>query len=183
MLETIPFVKARWYTPGRISPVKLIIVHSMEASEGSKTAENVAHYFATTDTKASAHFCIDNDSVIQCVKLTDTAWHCKNGNAAGIGLEHAGYAKQTEAEWLDDYGKAMLELSAKLAAELVAKFSIPIARAKFASPTNAQVVKNGFCGHRDVPLHGSHSDPGANFPWDYYLGRVAAYYAIREQPE
>ena len=167
-----PFVQALHYTKGRLKPVQLIVIHSMEAPKNSKTAENVAHYFATTTTQASAHFCIDDDSVIQSVQLSDTAWHCKNANANGIGLEHAGYAKQSSDEWLDEYGKKMLELSAKLAAELCKEFNIPTEKAVFKSSVDPTVVTPGFVGHMNVPLHGSHSDPGPGFPWDYYLERV-----------
>lgn len=176
-IANILFKQARNYTKGRIKPIQLIVLHSMEAQEKGSTAENVASYFAGANApKASAHFCIDNDSIIQSVKLTDTGWHCKNANANGVGIEHAGFAKQTEAEWLDDYGKAMLELSAELVAALCHQFNIPVRRAKFAGKNNPQVIESGICGHADVPLHGSHWDPGKGFPWSYYLERVKFYF-------
>jgi N-acetyl-anhydromuramyl-L-alanine amidase AmpD len=170
-----PVVKARWFTVGRIKPVQLIVIHSAETPETAQAAENVAHYFATTDVKASAHFTVDNNSIVQSVRVEDTAWHCKNANANGIGIEHAGRANQTAEQWLDDYGCAMLELSAKLAAELCKQFHIEPVRAEFLSGMSPTVVRPGFCGHRDVPGHGSHSDPGPGFPFAYYLGRVAFY--------
>lgn len=169
------FVQARHYYKGRIKPVQLIVIHSMEAKESTSTAENVANYFATTDVKASAHFCIDNDSVVQCVATEDTAWHCKNANANGIGIEHAGYAKQTRDEWLDPFGKAMFERSAQLCADLARDFNIPVALAAFKGKGDSTVVTGGFCGHADVPNHGSHWDPGKGFPWDYFLDRVEFY--------
>jgi N-acetyl-anhydromuramyl-L-alanine amidase AmpD len=175
-LTSIPFVQAKHYTKGRNKPVQLIVVHDMEAPEGPLTAENVAHYFATTEVQASAHYCVDNNSVVQCVRLEDTAYQCKGANANGIGIEHAGYARQSLAEWLDDYGRAMLELSAQLSAVLCRQFAIEPVRAEFLSGISPTVTKAGFCGHRDVPGHGSHSDPGPNFPFDYYLGRVAFYF-------
>ena len=174
-MNNYPLIPSKHFTNGRLKPVQLIVIHSMEAPEKGETAENVARYFATTDVQASAHFCVDNNSVVQCVQVEDTAWHCKNGNANGIGIEHAGYAKQTEAEWLDEYGQSMLELSAKLAAELCKRFNVEPVRAEFLSGVSPTVVKPGFTGHRDVPLHGSHSDPGTSWPWSYYLGRVAYY--------
>lgn len=173
---TYPFVQAKNYTKGRIKPVELIVLHSMEAPEKGSTAENVAHYFATS-APASAHYCVDNDSVIQCVRDEDTAWQCKNANANGLGIEHGGYARQSADEWLDDYSKAMIELSARLAAGLCKKFNIPAFRAVFVGPSNPKVIKPGFCMHREVPLHGSHTDPGPNFPIDYYLSRVRVYLA------
>src|SRR5262245_55862174 len=167
-----PVIQARHYRPGRIKPVQLIVVHSMEAPEKGNTAESVARYFSTTDVSASAHFCIDADSIVQCVDTADTAYHCRGANANGIGLEHAGYARQTREQWLDEYGQAMLRRSAVLAAGLLKEYGIPAERALFRSPTDPIVVKPGLCGHVDVPNHGSHYDPGRNFPWDWYLERI-----------
>lgn len=173
----IPFKQAKNYRKGRVRPVQLIVVHSMEAPEKGNTAESVASYFAGSNAPmASAHFCVDADSIVQSVRLEDTAYHCKNANANGIGIEHAGYAKQTLNEWLDEYGKEMLERSAELAASLCHQFSIPVRRAKFVSKNNPQVIESGICGHAEVPLHGSHYDPGAGFPWTYYLERVEFHY-------
>lgn len=174
-LESIPFVQAKNFTRGRIKPVELIVLHSMEAPERGDTARSCAHYFATT-APASAHFCVDSRQIIQCVRTDDTAWQSKNANANGIGIEHAGYAKQTEDEWLDDYGRAMLELSAQLSAQLCKQYGIPVQRAKFLSGISPTVTERGFVGHRDVPGHGSHSDPGPGFPFDFYLERVRFYF-------
>lgn len=175
-LNSFPFKQARNYTKGRIKPVQLIVLHSMESPERVNTAENVAGYFAGSNAPmASAHYCVDADSIVQSVRLEDTAYHCKNANANGVGIEHAGYAKQTRNEWLDPYGKAMLELSAQLTAALCSRYNIPPRRAQFASKDNPRVVSPGICGHADVPNHGSHWDPGPGFPMDYYLERVKFY--------
>lgn len=174
-LSTIPFIPAKNFTKGRIKPIQLLVVHSAECPKKDGAARGVANYFATTDRQASAHFTVDDKEIIQSVQLEDTAWAAKNANANGVNIEHAGYAKQTEAEWLDDYGRAMLELSAQLAAELCKQFNIEPVRAEFLSGVSPTVTKPGFCGHRDVPLHGSHSDPGGGFPWSYYLARVTAF--------
>ena len=174
-MNSYPLIPARFFTKGRIKPIQLIVIHSAECPKKEGAARGVANYFATTDRQASAHFTVDDKEVIQSVRVEDTAWAAKNANANGVNVEHAGYAAQTEAEWLDEYGQAMLELSAKLAAELCKKFDIEPVRAEFLSGVSPTVIKPGFCGHRDVPLHGSHSDPGPGFPFDYYLGRVAFY--------
>lgn len=173
-LDQIPFIQAVKFTPGRIKPIQLIVLHDMEAPEKGGTARNVAHYFATT-APASAHFCVDNAEIIQCVHLSDTAWQCKNANANGIGIEHAGYASQSRDQWEDEYSTAMLDLSAQLVAGLCKKYGIPAARAVFAGPQNPSVITPGFALHRDVPLHGSHTDPGPGFPFDDYLASVAKY--------
>lgn len=167
-----PYYPAKYQRQGRIKQVNLIVIHSMEAPEKGDTAERVAKYFQNPPVQASAHYCLDNNSVIQCVWDSNTAFACKNANANGLHLEHAGYAKQKREEWLDTYGIDMLNLSAQLGAYLCNKYDIPPVRARFASATDPTVVQAGFCGHVDVPNHGHHWDPGPGFPWDFYLERV-----------
>jgi hypothetical protein len=76
----------------------------------------------------------------------------------------------------------MLELSAQLAALLCKELEIPARRAEFAGPENPLVITSGLCGHREVPLHGSHSDPGEHFPWDNYLERVSFFLGQMDLP-
>ena len=169
------FIPAKNFYKGRNMPVQLIVIHTMEAPEKGETAEAVANYFKNSGVRASAHYCIDSNSVVQCVYDNDTAWHCKNANANGLGLEHAGYAKQDEIEWNDEYSKAMLDNSAQIAAYLCNKFNIPVQHARFAGPDESKVLFKGFCGHAEVPNHGSHWDPGEYFPWDNYFELVKKY--------
>ena len=74
----------------------------------------------------SAHYCVDADSIVQCVRDQDVAWHAPGANHDGIGIEHAGRAKQTGRDWSDAYSAAMLERSAALVADLCRKYSIPV---------------------------------------------------------
>lgn len=171
-LDNPTFIKSPNFYKGRNKPVELIVIHTMEAPEKGDTAEAVARYFQNPGLKASAHYCVDNNSFVQCVWDSNTAWHCKNANANGIGIEHAGYARQDGDEWDDDYSRDMLWISAQITAYLCKKFDIPVQKAVFASATNPAVVEKGICGHNEVPLHGSHWDPGYNFPWAEYLQYV-----------
>lgn len=167
-------MQAKHYTSGPRTkgPVRVVVVHSMEAPEKGTTAESVAAYFARGERVASAHYCIDADSIAQCVREADVAYHAPGANHDGIGLEHAGYARQTREEWLDPYGKAMLALSAKLAAEVAGRYGIP---ALLLSVADLKAGKRGFCSHHTVSLayrRSSHTDPGTGFPWDWYLRAV-----------
>ena len=74
-------------------PIDLLVIHTMEAPEKPDTAENVAKWFAgSTAPQASAHYCIDADSIVQCVQDRDVAWHAPGANHNGLGFEHAGTA-------------------------------------------------------------------------------------------
>lgn len=164
------FVQARNYTKGRIKPVKHIVLHTMEAPEKLKTADNVAAWFAGEKApKASAHYCVGSDAVIQCVKDEDTAWHAPGANASGIGIEMVGYAKQSAKDWDDAYSKLMLEHVALLVVDLAKKHGIPLRKI---DADDLKVGTAGICGHVDVSQafkKSNHWDPGPNFPWEKFI--------------
>lgn len=173
---TIKFVQAKNFTKAGRKKVDLVVIHTMEAAEKPNTAENVAAWFAGASApKASAHYNVDCDSVVQSVKEEDVAWHAPGANHNGIGIEHAGFAKQNAADWSDDFSTRMLVLSAKLVAGICKRWSIPIVKL---SPEDVKAGKRGLCGHIDVTngLNGGkgHWDPGPNFPWARYLDMVRA---------
>src|SRR3954447_10294902 len=112
---TIPFVQARNFTRGRSNAIDVLVIHTMESPEKPDTAESVANWFAgSTAPQASAHYCIDENSVVQCVRDEDVAWHVPGANHNGLGFEHAGRAAQGKRDWADEYSAKMLELSAGL---------------------------------------------------------------------
>jgi hypothetical protein len=167
-----PFRRARHFHEGRRRDIRLIVLHSMESAEKGDTAEDVARYFQTTDREASAHLCVDNNSIIRCVHDDDTAFAAKSANADGLHIEHAGRAAQSRAQWLDAYSKPTLELSAKAAAAWAKAYGIPVRR------LNVDQVRAGLEGFTDhdtisraYPGTG-HTDPGPHFPWDTYLDMV-----------
>jgi len=175
-----PFLEARHFkhiTEKR--KVRVIVMHDMEAPENSSTAENVAKYFHTTPTPASAHICVDNDSIVQCVLDNDVAYAAPGANNDGIQIEMAGFAKQTREQWLDPYGVLLLDRSADAAAQYCLKYDIPVRQL-----TNQQLAngEKGIVGHRQVSQvykKSDHMDPGTNFPWDYFLERVNRHYVER----
>jgi N-acetyl-anhydromuramyl-L-alanine amidase AmpD len=167
------FIEARNYTRRRDSSIDLLIIHTMEAPEKGETAENIASWFAgSTAPQASAHYCIDSNSVVQCVRDSDVAWHAPGANHDGIGFEHAGFAKSTGRDWSDDYSTSMLALSARLAAEKCAEYQIPVV---WLSSSDLRAGRRGITSHNNVSkaFGGStHWDPGTGFPVQGYLRQV-----------
>ena len=167
------FVQARNYTPGRKSPIDVIVIHTMEMPEKPDTAEACAHFFATTTKEASAHYCIDKNSIVQCVRDADVAWHAPGANHNGLGFEHAGFARQSREDWLCDAASlALLELSAELAAEKCGEYGIPVT---WLQPADLRAGKRGFTSHANVSKafqRSDHWDPGPNFPVQRYLELV-----------
>lgn len=165
------FVQARYYTPGRIGRITGWTVHSMEAPEKGDTAESCANYFASPTTrKASAHYCIDSNSEVQCVKDTDTAWHAKGVNSKHIGAEHAGYARQTANDWHDPYSWATLQRSAALLQAKATEHGFPLVflSADDLRRGNSSGVTTHAAVSEAIPGTG-HYDPGTGFPMTDYL--------------
>lgn len=183
MLEGYPFIQARNYTKGtNRTAIDWIVIHTMENPEKPGSARTVALWFASElSPQASAHYCVDNSEIVQCVAETDVAWHAPGANAKGIGIEHAGYAHFTDVDWDEADPQAMLALSARLTAELCDRWSIPVEKI---SADDLRVGKRGICGHVDVTDAFSngvgHWDPGPAFPWGQYVTLVGQ---ASENPE
>lgn len=168
------FVQARNYHDiDRGDHVKHLVVHTMEASEKPTTAEAVAAWFAgDAAPQASAHFMIDNDSIVQGLREEVIGWHAPGANKSGIGLEHAGYARQTAKQWDDEFSRDMLERSARLAAYLCKKWHIPPV---YVDEEGLNDGNPGVTTHWDVSKafgKSNHWDPGKEFPMDDYLALV-----------
>lgn len=167
------FIEARWFTEATGRRIDFIVIHDMEMAEQVTTAEECAHMFANlgSDRKASCHFMVDCNSIVQGVREKDIAYHAPP-NTHSIGIEHAGFARQTKEQWLDDYGLPMLRLSAALMAELLQKYDLPC---EFLSPDELRAGKRGFTTHANITKawgQTTHTDPGPDFPLGWYTDRV-----------
>jgi len=147
MATTHPFDPQRKFVQStnfqRVDPAKprivtLLPVHSMEAPNKPTTAESVAAWFARPNPPsgqprdpakhsplASAHSCIDCDSVVTCVMPQDIAWACSASNWCSYNVELAGYAKWLRADWLSAANAPMLKLAAEHLFKAAAYFGIP----------------------------------------------------------
>lgn len=166
------FIQARNYTRVGEPPRKidLVVLHTMEYPERPESAEWCANYFAGRSApRASAHYCVDANSTVQCVRDEDVAWAAPGANHNGIQIEHAGHAKQTAEDWSDPYSQAMLKRSALLTARLCKRHGIPVRSLQAAG------LKRGLRGittHAAVSeafKRSNHWDPGQNFPMGKYL--------------
>lgn len=173
--DSWPFIKAKHFKKNYSRRrVRVIVLHTMEAPEKGETAENVARYFANLDRPASAHVCVDNNSVVQCVYDNDTAFAAPGCNFDGIQIEMAGYARQTPEEWKDEFSSAMLKLVAGVIAQYSLKYDIPIRRL---TDEDLRLMDKGIVGHDQVSRvykRSTHTDPGPAFPWDEVISMAVA---------
>lgn len=177
MANSPQYPDLRWMPPkawnsGRASgQPTLITIHTTEGSAHGTSAEDGAAYDQRRTDGTSAHYYVDSNSVIQCVRTTDRANTARaNGNARGIHYELCG--RSGSIDWAGPYAQAMLKLAAKQAARDAKRHGIPVRKLSAAQVRDGL---KGFCGHVDITnaWHQSdHTDPGPKFPWSQFLGYV-----------
>jgi N-acetyl-anhydromuramyl-L-alanine amidase AmpD len=164
-----PFIESPHQTAARDRAIGVVVIHTMEIAERAGAAEACAQWFANPASEVSAHYCVDADSIVQCVREEDIAWHARGGNANSIGIELAGYAAQRTLAWNDAYSRAVVARAARLTADVCARHGIPLRRLRAA---DLVAGKRGVTGHAEVSaaFHKSdHWDPGPDFPWTRLL--------------
>lgn len=169
------FIQAANYTRATRRTIDLVVLHTMEAPEKGNTAESVAQYFARPSVRASAHYNVDNDSEVQCVRDNNVAWGAPGANHNGLHIEHAGYAKQNAAEWADPFSVQMLRRSAALTAHKLREYGLPNVFRTADDLRAGGGRARGWTTHNEVSRafkKSSHTDPGSGFPFRYYAAFV-----------
>lgn len=198
----IPFIRARHYAVAGRKRVDLIVLHSAEIGESLDGAEAIARGFArqrflrtcpgckadnggapscpkcgtpSKENKSSAHFSVDADSVVQSVRETDIANHAPGVNPISIGIEMAGRARQTAAEWDDPFSRSVIARTANLTAAQCKRWDIPIVFV----PSDALLrFVRGVTTHAEVSRafrRSNHEDPGPAFPLQRFLDLTIQY--------
>ena len=174
-VHPIIFKQAASYTPGRrLGRPKWIPIHTAEATEHSKTPENLQSW-ALGRIGVSWHYAVGAKTIRQSVRERDTAWTAgTSANPLSIQIELAGYASQTAAQWDDQYSTSQLELTARLVAGICHRHDIP---ANWVGPDEMERGIPGICGHDDITMgigegETNHMDPGRNYPRDLLIERV-----------
>ncbi|WP_247661749.1 peptidoglycan recognition family protein [Micromonospora sp. U21] len=133
-------------------PVTRVVIHMTQGSYAGSIS-----WFQNPAAKVSAHYTFrsSDGAVTQSVREKDIAHHAGNWtyNTQSIGIEHEGYVDNPA--WFTD---AMYRASAALTRALTTRYDIPRDRAH-------------IIGHVEVP-GATHTDPGPNWNWTYYLQLV-----------
>lgn len=177
----IKFVVARHYRKvpgGRV--IDLVVLHTAEVAETLTSAEAVAGFFANPGNypsgkprQVSAHYCVDADSIVQCVADHDVAFAAPGANGNGIQIELSGFARQTSVDWGDAFSTATLARAAGLVARILRENGI---RCEY---VDRVALKRG--GARGITTHddvskafkqSTHTDPGKGFPMTAFVEAV-----------
>jgi N-acetyl-anhydromuramyl-L-alanine amidase AmpD len=167
-----PYVESPNVTPATGRAIDVVVMHTMEIAERKDAAEICVRWFRSPASQVSAHYCVDSDTVIQCVREKDIAWHARGGNAASIGVELAGFARQTTKDWRDAYSTAVLRSAATLVADVCRRRRIPV---RWLVAGDLRAGRRGITGHVEVSLaygRSDHWDPGPGFPIERFLALV-----------
>ena len=159
---------------GRLRPIRVMVIHTGETSEGTTAAEGMCAWAANPAAGGSFHIAVDTDSACRSVADWDTAFGAPGLNADGLHLELAGRAGQTTGEWADAASEAILARGADVIADWSEQYMIPIRWL-----TDAQLadgVSMGIATHAQASrvFGGDHWDPGPNFPAGKFLNLCLA---------
>ena len=169
-----PFVESPNFTAAAARKIGVVVMHTMEIRERKDAAEICARWFASRVSRVSAHYCVDADTILQCVHEQDIAWHARGGNTSSIGVELAGFARQTRPDWADAYSTAVLGGASGLVADVCRRRRIPV---RWLDADDLAAGRRGITGHADVSRafrKSDHWDPGPGFPVERFLGLVRA---------
>lgn len=176
------YVEAKYFTKTSGRTIKLLVIHDMEMPETVKTAENCAAYFQRIERPASAHYCTDIDTDVQCVRDINIAYAAPGANSQGLHFELAGFASQSPGQWDDDYSQAMLKRFATgLLRAKANQFRIPL---EYITASGLAAGRSGVTTHRQVSLcwrKTDHTDPGPFFPMSQVLAWAKGTATLEEE--
>ena len=145
------------------------VVHCTDTGYQDNYPANLGRYWTNNPVGVSTHFGVSDTMTYQYVDLNDTAFQARNPtNLRGVGVEITGRAGWSRNEWLAH--KLMLRRAATLCAEVTLACGFKTEPALL-SVSALKARNSGLTCHRDVTnaFQGTHTDPGSNFPWDYFL--------------
>jgi len=97
-------------------------------------------------------------------------------NDDGLHVEQAGYAKWSRDEWMAN--RATIENAARVAAAWADEYGIPL---RFLTASDLRAMGTGARGittHEQITnafdVAGGHTDPGVDYPIDYFMSLVRA---------
>ena len=170
-----PQVPSPNYRPGRIKPVRLVVLHTAETPCEPGRAMGIARYLARPDVQASAHYCVDPTATVQGVQESDTAWAAPGANADGIQIEQAAYAAFGPADWADAAPQQMMTGQlVPLVAGICQRWDIPAVALDTAGVLSGAAGITTHVAVSEAYGLSDHWDCGPDYPLDVVVAQVAA---------
>lgn len=154
--------------------VRLVVLHT---AEGARDVVSLGNYLSNPAVEASYHVAFDDNRMEQYVNYNVAAWAVLSANNISDNGCCCGFAAWSRDEWLNNH-KIMLELAAQWVASRCIARKLPIRHLSLSEVAACAVDPNhpgGVIGHWDWTRgaqDGNHTDPGAQFPWDWVINRA-----------
>ncbi len=149
------------------TPITLVSLHT---SEGAITTASLASFLDQPGVEASYHVLVDDHGAVRYLSDDVAAWAMLSGNHRSLQVCLTGFARWPRSEWL--VHDNMLRTAAAQVRVWCRQHNIPAVKL---TPAQVGADLYGVCGHWDWTLgkrDGTHTDPGAFFPWDVFMGYV-----------
>ncbi len=158
---------------GRSMQVTTIVIH---ITDGQEKLERSVDHLSKVNNQVSAHFVIGRDgTIVQLVKIDDTAWHAKGANSYSVGIEHC--ARSPKELSSKDLGLPVTdkqyEASAKLVSWLCTYFNLEKDRTTIQGHCELKDKDGNFLSsHRDCP--------NRIWNWDHYMNLLGERKCVQE---
>ena len=170
-----PQIPSPNYRPGRIKPVRLVVLHTAETPCEPGRAVGIATYLARPAVQASAHYCVDPSATVQGVQEEDTAWAAPGANADGIQIEQAAYAGFDAADWVGVNPQQMITGQlVPLVAGICTRWNIPPVALDTAGVLSGAAGITTHVAVSEAYGLSDHWDCGPAYPLDAVVAQVAA---------
>lgn len=149
---------------GPRSRTQVICIH---ATDNTANALGEATYAIRREDSTSAHYYVDDTTVIQALPVGNIAYGAlAHGNAVSVQYELCGRSNAIS--------DATMRRAAHQVARDCARYGIPVRKL---TAGQIRAGEKGICGHIDITAAwpedgGDHSDPGVRFPWATFLSYV-----------
>lgn len=156
---------------GSNGTITRVVIHGTVSPCVVGGAENNAHYFQSASAGGAAHYVVDPETIVACVDEDQKAAHAPP-NAGSIGIELCDPQTGDGARWNDDDHRKMLELAAKLTADICARYNLPLV---WRSPDQLRAGNAGITSHANVAQawhQSDHTDPGPDFDSDAFIASL-----------
>jgi N-acetyl-anhydromuramyl-L-alanine amidase AmpD len=181
----VPFVQGRnSFTDADGKHFGIAIHNTSNANLAS--AEDEADFATRRTDGISAHFYCDKNSIVQSLDTNARAGHAGSteGNQNSIAVEITGLNSFTRQRWLDSVAWDKLASTLAFVIRTDPDYAGFTVRRASVAELRANPKIKAFYGHDDMrrAFGGTtHTDPGANFPWDHLIAVVKA--ALDEQED
>lgn len=161
--------------------IQAIALHSTEGAnipDSIRDLEGLGGWFNNPEADASSHVGVDGDGYsARYVRDHKKAWTILQLNPVTLNIEAIGFAAQQKSKWT----RAQRRKIAQYIAYWSKVHGIPVRRGRVGVKDGwPYISRTGVIKHSDLTKagFGSHTDPGANFPFWRVLA-LAAYYRKR----